>query len=69
MSKPTIGIALLGLGTVGQGVWKHLTDKRSDLETRLGVRLDMRGVAVRNLRRTRSVRLPKQKLTRFCRTR
>ena len=63
MSKPTIGIALLGLGTVGQGVWKHLTDKRSDLETRLGVRIDMRGVAVRNLRRTRSVRLPKQKLT------
>jgi len=63
MSQPTIGIALLGLGTVGQGVWKHLAAKRADLEARLGVRIDLRGVAVRNPRRVRGVRIPGGKLT------
>ena len=33
----TIGIGILGFGTVGQGVWKHLHEKQADLESRLGV--------------------------------
>lgn len=63
MSRPTIGVALLGLGTVGQGVWKHLAAKRADIEARLGVRLDLRGVAVSDTRRRRSVKVPRGKLT------
>lgn len=64
MTSPrTIGIGLLGLGTVGQGVWKHLSEKQNDLASRLGVNLDLRRAAVRNLRKARSVKIPKNKIT------
>lgn len=64
MTAPrTIGIGILGLGTVGQGVWKHLNEKKSDLEARLGVRIDLRGASVRNLRKRRPVRIPASRLT------
>lgn len=62
-SPTTIGVALLGLGTVGQGVWKHLNAQRSALEARLGVRIDIRGVAVKSKGRARSVRVPARLLT------
>lgn len=64
MNAPrTIGIGILGLGTVGQGVWKHLSDKKSDLESRLGVKLDLRKVAVRDLKKRRAIKIPKAKIT------
>ena len=64
MTAPrTIGIGILGLGTVGQGVWKHLTDKRADLESRLGVKLDLRRAAVRDLKKKRAVKVPSAKVT------
>ncbi|MFM9000292.1 MAG: homoserine dehydrogenase [Opitutia bacterium] len=59
----TIGIGILGFGTVGQGVWKHLSEKRGDLESRLGVRIDLRAAAARNLRKKRAVRIPASRLT------
>ena len=62
-AQPSIGVALLGLGTVGQGVWKHLTAQRSALEARLGVRIDLRGVAVRRRGRARSAKVPSRLLT------
>jgi homoserine dehydrogenase len=60
---PVIAIGLCGLGTVGQGVLKHLGRARGDLEARLGVRLVVRRAAVRRLRRVRGVRLPAGRLT------
>ena len=64
MSKQNvINIGLCGFGTVGQGVWKHLTRTRADLETRLDVRLEVRRVAVKNIRRKRKIRIPLSKLT------
>ncbi len=64
MSKQNvINIGLCGFGTVGQGVWKHLTRARADLETRLDVRLEVRRVAVKNIRRKRKIRIPLRKLT------
>ncbi len=60
---PVIAVGLCGLGTVGQGVLKHLQRARGDLEARLGVRLVVRRAAVRSLRKVRGVRLPAARLT------
>jgi homoserine dehydrogenase len=64
MTAPrTIGIGILGFGTVGQGVWKHLHDKQADLESRLGVKLDLRKASVRDLKKKRAVKIAASKLT------
>jgi len=43
-----IGVALLGLGNVGGGVVKLLSDNAAAIEARLGARLDVRAVVVRD---------------------
>jgi len=63
MSQPPINIGICGLGTVGQGVWKHLTASRKQLEARLGVRLVLHSASVRNARKARTVRVPKSRIT------
>ena len=60
---PIIRIGLCGLGTVGQGVWKHLTRVRPELESRLGVKLELTRASVRDLRKRRAVNVPAKKLT------
>jgi homoserine dehydrogenase len=63
MSAPTtINIGLCGFGTVGQGVWKHLSANRAELEARLGVKLNLARVAVRDLKKTRTVKIPASKV-------
>jgi homoserine dehydrogenase len=59
----TINIGLCGLGTVGQGVWKHFGRLRADLEARLGARIVLKRAAVRSLGKDRGVRVPASKLT------
>ncbi len=49
----TIGIGLLGFGTVGSGVCEHLSRNRDIIEERLGLRLEIVRAAVRNLAKTR----------------
>src|SRR6188508_569941 len=44
----TIGVALLGLGNVGGGVVKLLEDNAAAIEARLGARIALRGIAVRD---------------------
>ncbi|ATC65636.1 homoserine dehydrogenase [Nibricoccus aquaticus] len=64
MSTPkTIKIGLCGFGTVGQGVWQHLERARTDLEARLGVKLELARAAVRDLKRARDVAIPADKIT------
>ncbi len=49
VSKQSLGIGFLGMGVVGQGVWKHLLRHREILEERIGTNLDLRKAAVRSL--------------------
>jgi homoserine dehydrogenase len=64
MSKPsTVNIGICGLGTVGQGVWKHLERSRTELECRLGVKIELRRGAVRDLAKARTVDIPASKIT------
>jgi len=61
MSKsPSINIGLCGFGTVGQGVWKHISANRAELESRLGATLNLARVAVRDPARQRAVKIPRR---------
>ena len=44
----SVGVALLGLGTVGSGVAKLLLDERERITRRAGLALDVRHVVVRD---------------------
>jgi len=50
-----IPIGLAGLGTVGGGVYKNLIENRSLLEGRLGITLDVRKIAVRDVTKDRGI--------------
>jgi homoserine dehydrogenase len=59
----TINIGLCGLGTVGQGVWRHFGRLKTDLEARLGARIVLKRAAVRKLGKARGVKIAATKLT------
>ena len=59
----TIGVALLGLGNVGGGVVKLLADNAAAIEARLGARLDVRAIAVRDKDAKRVVDVDRALLT------
>jgi homoserine dehydrogenase len=64
MSDPlTFNIGLCGFGTVGQGVWKHLNAHRDELESRLGVKLNLARASVRDRKKARTVKIPARLLT------
>lgn len=50
-----INIGICGLGTVGQGVWKHLSRAAATLEPTLGARLVLHRASIRDRRKKRSV--------------
>ncbi len=58
-----INIGICGLGTVGQGVWKHIESNRAALESRLGVTLNLARASVRDLKKKRTVRIAASALT------
>lgn len=58
-----IGIGLAGMGTVGTGVFKHLSQNRVLLSERLGLELAVRRVAVRDISKARSFPCPAAILT------
>jgi len=62
MPSRTLRIGICGLGTVGQGVWKHLSANRAALEARLGVRLELAKASIRDLKKVRVVNVPPSKL-------
>jgi homoserine dehydrogenase len=59
----TIEIGLLGCGTVGQGTLRILAEKAALLESRLGARLVVRRVAVRDAQRARGAALDPRVVT------
>lgn len=62
-SGETLGIALLGCGTVGGGVARLLLEQSDRLAARAGRPLELRRVVVRDLEKQRSVSLPHHLLT------
>lgn len=61
--RKVINIALIGLGTVGIGVYNILTKKHKELKSKTGIDFQVRYVCVKNLKKKRRVQIPKLKLT------
>lgn len=51
MENNKIQIALLGLGTVGTGVYKVLKTQRSEMVSKLGVEIEIKKILVRNIQK------------------
>lgn len=52
-TAPTVGVALLGMGTVGREVLRILGQAEEDFTARIGGRLEVRGIAVSDLSKPR----------------
>lgn len=63
MKAKKLSIGIAGFGTVGQGVWKHLRSRKADLQSRMACAFEIGGVAVRDLAKPRSVKVPQALLT------
>ncbi|MEP6672510.1 MAG: homoserine dehydrogenase [Chthoniobacter sp.] len=56
-------IGLAGMGNVGAGVFKHLTQNRALLRERLGFELDVKKIALRDPKKDRGVAVPPELIT------
>lgn len=61
--NPVIKIGMLGLGTVGSGVFTVLSKNGSDIETKIGSKIELGAVLVRDVNKKRPVDIPKNLLT------
>ena len=61
--KSSLKIGFIGLGVVGQGVWKHILRHSEAFQSRLGVKLELYRAAVRDLSRPRLPEIPQSALT------
>ena len=63
MGKSSVGIGLLGLGVVGGGVARILSEKSEHLEGLVGCSLSLEGALVRDLGKGRSFQAPPHLVT------
>jgi homoserine dehydrogenase len=61
--KDTINIGILGLGVVGSGTYALLEQNRAMIERKVGARINVRKIAVRDLSKKRAVEVPPGLLT------
>ncbi len=62
-SNSNISVGLLGLGTVGSGVINLIENHQEELVHELGCGVNVKGVLVRNLDKTRDVNINPEYLT------
>lgn len=63
MKSKKLRIGFVGLGTVGQGVWKHMRARRAELEARMACSFELAGAAVRDPSKKRGVNIPASRLS------
>ena len=60
-----IKIGMLGLGTVGTGVYKVLKSQQEEMLPKLGARVELKKILVRNVEKAASRRLPMTRKSRL----
>lgn len=60
---PVIKIGMLGVGTVGTGVVKVLQENGSDIERKVGRKIELGAILVRDLNKKRAPEIPQELLT------
>ncbi len=63
MSKSKINVGLLGMGTVGRGVYRILKDNRAGIEQKVGAPVDIKKILVRDPDKDRGLELEQGLLT------
>ncbi len=63
MPLDNVRVGIIGLGTVGSGVLTILQQRSSSLEKLVGARIDVRGIAVRDVTKSRGVKVVSGLLT------
>lgn len=58
-----IKIGLLGLGTVGRGVYRILEENKDIIQQRVGVKIEIKKILVRSLNKERGISIPEELLT------
>ena len=58
-----VKIALLGLGNVGQGVWKILSQNKNEILMNCGYEIEVSKILVRDVDKPRGVKVPKEIIT------
>ncbi|NBD36999.1 MAG: homoserine dehydrogenase [Verrucomicrobia bacterium] len=61
--RRNLNLAFAGLGTVGQGVWRHLSERSAELQARMGIAFTLYKAAVRDPSKTRDPSIPAERLT------
>lgn len=62
-AKKEIGVGLLGMGTVGRGVYRILNDNKAGIEQKVGVPIVIKRILVRDISKDRGMALNKGLLT------
>ena len=63
MQNKTFKIGFIGMGTVAQGVWKHLEKSFETMSARFGAKYELAKACVRDISKKRGVDIPLEKLT------
>ena len=63
MSKKAIGIGLLGMGTVGRGVYRIITGNNTGIEQKVGAPIEIKKILVRDIAKDRGIVLGEGILT------
>ena len=62
-AKNEIGIGLLGMGTVGRGVYRILNDNKDDIEQKIGASIVIKKILVRDISKDRGLEISSDLLT------
>lgn len=62
-SKKVIKVGLLGMGTVGRGVYRLLTENADHIESRVGAKVDIKKILVKDINKDRGISIDPNLLT------